>query len=90
MPSFGSLAEQTAPRSGRADNIYDSDSDHWKLRREADAKLSQSIASVRASATSACDCGDGGPGKESTQLRAKHQKSVLTSNIADSLPDRSI
>ena len=44
---LGAWAEQTAPCFGRADSIYDSDSDHWKLRREADAELSQSSASAQ-------------------------------------------
>ena len=51
---------------------------------------------LRAVAASACEYGDSGAsGKDSTQLRAKHQNSAecgtrVTSNIVDSLPERCI
>ena len=68
VPLSRSLGSADSPYSGRTDSIFDSDSDHWKLRR-------------------------GAPGKESTQLRAKHQTSAqsstrVTSNIVGHLPDR--
>ena len=47
VPSSGSLRRADSPCSGRTDSIYDSDSVHWKLRREADAELSQSSASAQ-------------------------------------------
>ena len=43
----GSFGRADSPCSGRTDSIYDSDWDHWRLRREADSELSQSSASVQ-------------------------------------------
>ena len=99
VPWSGSLGRADSPCSGRTDSIYDSDSDHWKLRwkrtqncRKAAQQPSVSLgfSCLRAFATSACEYVDSGaPGKESTQLRAKDQKSAqsgtrVTSNIVDS------
>ena len=44
VPWSGSLGRADSPCSGRTNNIYDSDSDRWKLRRESDAEWSQSSA----------------------------------------------
>ena len=102
VPWSGSLGRADSSFSGRTDNIYDSDLDRWKLRREAEAEWSQSsdvslcVSRVRAPAASACEYGDSGaPGKESTWRRAKHPKSDLSrhrliSKSVNSLPDRSI
>ena len=37
VPWCGSLCRAVSPCSGRTGSIYDSDSDRWKLRREAEA-----------------------------------------------------
>ena len=47
VPWSGSWSKADSPCSWRTDSIYDSDSEHWKLRREADAELSQSSASAQ-------------------------------------------
>ena len=46
VPWSGSLGRVGSSFSGRTDSIHDSDSDRWKLRREADAEWSQSSASA--------------------------------------------
>ena len=46
VPWSVSLGGADSPCSRRTDSIYDSDSDLWKLRREAEAEWSQSSTST--------------------------------------------